>query len=225
MSRAVLSLGGNLGDPRAQLAAAVRTLAPVLTAVSSVYRTPPWGPVAQDDFLNLAVIVSDGSVDATGWLERCHELERAARRERTVRWGPRTLDADVVAVWQPRSGDHGGDVAGAAGTEGVAGTAGAVGANASSDGRASDLRWHDADLGADTDPVLSVDPVLTLPHPRAHERGFVLVPWNEIQPAAVLPGHGPVATLMAGLDVSDIVRIGDVGELPDGIDDRGGQQM
>jgi 2-amino-4-hydroxy-6-hydroxymethyldihydropteridine diphosphokinase len=166
--------------------------------------------VAQDDFLNICVIVADDRVEATGWLARCQELERAARRERLVRWGPRTLDADVVAVWQ-----RGSDVD----RSGVA----LAGTDASGDDGVAGLRASDGDLEFDTDPVVSADPELTLPHPRAHERGFVLVPWNEIQPAAVLPGHGPVATLLTGLDVTDIVRIGDLAANASGVGDRGGQ--
>ena len=65
---------------------------------------------------------------------------------RTVRWGPRTLDVDIIAC-----GDE-----------------------------------------------VSADPELTLPHPRAHERAFVLAPWLELDPDAVLPGCGPVAELLAG---------------------------
>lgn len=209
MTTAVLSIGSNMGDSQGYLRAAVRGLGAAVRRVSSVYRTPPWGPVAQDDFLNICVIVADDRVDATGWLARCQELERAARRERLVRWGPRTLDADVVAVWQ-----RGSDVD----RSGVA----LAGTDASDDGVAG-LPASDDDREFDTDPVVSADPELTLPHTRAHERGFVLVPWNEIQPAAVLPGHGPVATLLTGLDVTDIVRIGDLAANASGVGDRGGQ--
>ncbi len=145
-SRAVLSLGSNLGDRLGHLRGAVDGLADVLVAVSPVYETPPWGPVAQDDYLN-AVLVVSGRLQPAGWLERAHELERAAGRERSVRWGPRTLDVDVIVV----------------------------------------------------DDVVSDDPELTLPHPRAYERAFVLVPWADVEPDAVLPGHGAVADLAAGL--------------------------
>ena len=165
MSRAVLSLGGNLGDPFAHLSAAVHGLEPVLVAVSSVYRTPPWGPVAQDDFLNLVAIVADPAAQAMDWWRRAQQLETAAHRERPIRWGPRTLDVDVVSVLDD------------------------------DDGR----------------PVVSDDPVLTLPHPRAAERAFVLLPWAEIEPDAELPGHGPIAALLAGLDTSGIERVGGLG--------------
>ncbi len=181
MTAAVLSLGSNMGDSLGYLRAAVEGLGAAVRRVSSVYRTPPWGPVPQDDFLNIAVLVVDDAVDAPGWLQRCHELERAAHRERLVRWGPRTLDADVVAVWERASGP----------------------------GEDAEIEY-DAVLGADREPVVSADPVLMLPHPRAHERAFVLVPWNEIQPGATLPGHGPVAVLLAHLDTSEIVRVGEI---------------
>lgn len=166
LSHAVLSLGSNMGDSMDQLTVAVRGLAPVLRAVSSVYRTPPWGPVPQDDFLNLVALVSDAGADATEWWRRAQRLERAARRERAVRWGPRTLDVDVITVTVHR------------------------------DGR--------------PEPVLSDDPSLTLPHPRAAERAFVLLPWSEIEPDADLPGYGPIAALLADLDTSDIRRVGRV---------------
>jgi 2-amino-4-hydroxy-6-hydroxymethyldihydropteridine diphosphokinase len=142
VSRAVLSVGSNFGDRLAHLRAVVAALDPV--AVSPVYETAPWGPVEQDDYLNAILLVDDPATDAYGWLARAHELERAAGRTRDVRWGPRTLDVDVV----------------------------------------------------DVDGTTSTDPELTLPHPRAHERAFVLVPWADVAPDAVLPGHGRVADLV-----------------------------
>jgi 2-amino-4-hydroxy-6-hydroxymethyldihydropteridine diphosphokinase len=141
---AVLSIGSNLGDPLAYLQAAVDGLGPAVSAVSPVYRTAPWGGVEQDDFLNAIVLVDDPAVDAAGWLARAQALEAQADRVREVRWGPRTLDVDVIAV------------------------------------------------GA----VRSADPAFTLPHPRAHQRGFVLVPWLDVQPDAVLDGYGPVRDLI-----------------------------
>jgi 2-amino-4-hydroxy-6-hydroxymethyldihydropteridine diphosphokinase len=92
----------------------------------------------------------------------CQALELAADRKRTVRWGPRTLDADVIMV---------------------------------------EVHGH---------PVVSADPELTLPHPRAAERAFVLVPWSEIDPTAELPGAGPIADLLDELDTSGITRVGHV---------------
>ena len=101
MTRAVLSLGSNLGDRLAHLRAAVAGFAGALVAVSPVYETAPWGGVAQPDFLNAVLIVDDAATDAWGWLRRGQALEAAAGRVRDVRWGPRTLDVDVVAVDGP----------------------------------------------------------------------------------------------------------------------------
>ncbi|MEU9856854.1 2-amino-4-hydroxy-6-hydroxymethyldihydropteridine diphosphokinase [Streptomyces sp. NPDC047974] len=68
--------------------------------------------------------------------------------------------------------------------------------------RVRDERWGartlDVDIVTYAD-VVSDDPVLTLPHPRAHQRAFVLAPWHDVDPEAQLPGHGPVAALLAAL--------------------------
>jgi len=144
---AVLSLGSNLGDRLAHLRAAVAALAPY--AVSSVWQTAPVGGVEQDDYLNAVVLCR---LDAAAAWSRAQAAEAQAGRARTVRWGPRTLDVDVVL--------------------------------------------------ADGAPP----PGLLLPHPRAHERAFVLAPWLEVQPAALLPGRGAVADLLSGLDVTGVVR-------------------
>ena len=157
MTRAVLSLGANLGDRATAIRAATTALQDDgLVARSVLYETPPWGPVEQPPYLN-AIVVVRGPRDAAGWLARAHELEQAAGRTREVRWGARTLDVDVVTVT--------------------------------------------ADDGT---PVLSDDPALTLPHPRAHERAFVLVPWLSLDPTAVLPGHGKVADLVAALPAGEV---------------------
>lgn len=97
MTRAVLSLGSNLGDRLAHLRSVVADLGPALVAASPVYETAPWGGVEQGPFLN-AVVIAEADLDAWGWLRRGQELEDAAGRVREVRWGPRTLDVDVVAV-------------------------------------------------------------------------------------------------------------------------------
>ena len=149
MSRAVLSIGSNLGDRLANLRSVVAALHPV--AVSPVYETAPWGGVEQDDYLNAIVVVDDPGTDAYGWLARARGLERAAGRTREIRWGSRTLDVDVI----------------------------------------------------DVDGASNGDPELTLPHPRAHERAFVLVPWADADPEADLRGHGPVVDLVAGLAPAD----------------------
>jgi len=147
VSRAVLSLGSNLGDRLAHLRAAVAGFADALVAASPVYETAPWGGVEQDDFLNAVLVVDDPGTDAWGWLRRGQALERAAGRVRDVRWGPRTLDVDVVTV----------------------------------------------------DGVESTAPELVLPHPGTPQRATVLRPWLDVEPASVLPGHGPVVALLAAL--------------------------
>jgi 2-amino-4-hydroxy-6-hydroxymethyldihydropteridine diphosphokinase len=151
VTRAVLSLGSNLGDRIAHLRAAVSGFADVLIAASPVYETAPWGGVEQDDFLNAVIVVDDPGTDAWGWLRRGQDLENAAGRVRDVRWGPRTLDVDVVTVEGP-------------------------------DGA-----------------VRSSEPELLLPHPGTPERATVLRPWLDIDASAELPGHGPVAALLAAL--------------------------
>lgn len=105
MTRAVLSLGSNLGDREAHLRAAVASFADVLEAASPVYETAPWGVEDQPDFLNAVLVVSDPACDEWGWLRRGQALEAASGRVREVRWGPRTLDVDVVTVDGVRS-DH-----------------------------------------------------------------------------------------------------------------------
>jgi 2-amino-4-hydroxy-6-hydroxymethyldihydropteridine diphosphokinase len=102
--RAFLSLGSNLGDRRAHLRRAVDQLragsSPAVTAVSRVYETDPvGGPEEQGPYLNLVVeLAVPEAVDPYRLLEQCHRLEAAAHRVRTVRWGPRTLDVDVVWI-------------------------------------------------------------------------------------------------------------------------------
>lgn len=98
MSRAVLSLGSNLGDRWKYLRIAVDGFADVLVTVSPVYETAPWGVTEQPDFLNAVIIVESPGVDEWSWLRRARELEGKAERQRERRWGPRTLDIDVVAV-------------------------------------------------------------------------------------------------------------------------------
>ena len=160
MTRAVLSLGANLGDRAGALRTALTGLkADGLVARSTLYETPPWGPVEQPAYLN-AIAVVRGPRDAAGWLARAHELEQAAGRTRDVRFGPRTLDVDVITV-----------------------------------------------TGDDGTPVLSDDPELTLPHPRAHERAFVLVPWLTLEPTAVLSGRGRVADLVGALPADDVAAV------------------
>ncbi|MBC7292651.1 MAG: quinolinate synthase NadA, partial [Thermoleophilia bacterium] len=99
MSKAYLGLGSNLGDSEAVLRAAVRRLDSLpgtrVEAVSSLYRTAPVGGPSQPDFLNLVVEV-ETSLSPLDLLAACQRLEKAFGRRRTVRWGPRTLDIDIL---------------------------------------------------------------------------------------------------------------------------------
>jgi 2-amino-4-hydroxy-6-hydroxymethyldihydropteridine diphosphokinase len=157
MTAVVLALGSNLGDRQDILQGAVDAIVGLpgmrVTAVSPVYETVPVGGPAQPDYLN-AIVLADAARPARELLDRLHEIEAAFDRVRVVRWGPRTLDIDVV--------DFGGE--------------------------------------------RSDDPELTLPHPRAHERAFVLGPWRDVDPDAALPGRGPVAELLAKADRSGLRR-------------------
>jgi len=159
VSSAVLSIGSNLGDRLETLHDAVDAFRPWLRQASAVYETPPWGPAEQGSYLNAVLLVQDTAAAPRDWLERAHAAERAAGRTREVRWGPRTLDVDVVDV-----------------VDGVDGSGG---------------------------PVVSADPQLTLPHPRAHQRAFVLVPWLALDPAATLSGRA-VADWLHALEPDDV---------------------
>lgn len=93
--RAFLGLGSNLGDRLSYLREAVASLDGVV-AVSPVYETEPiGGPGGQGAFLNI-VVELDTELDPRELLGVCHRLESAAHRVRTERWGPRTLDVDVL---------------------------------------------------------------------------------------------------------------------------------
>ncbi|CCM62362.1 MULTISPECIES: 2-amino-4-hydroxy-6-hydroxymethyldihydropteridine diphosphokinase [Candidatus Neomicrothrix] len=92
--RTFLGLGSNLGDSRATLRWAVESL-PDLVAVSPVYETSPVGGPEQGTFLNL-VVEMDTELRPIELLGMCHRLEGAADRVRGERWGPRTLDIDII---------------------------------------------------------------------------------------------------------------------------------
>lgn len=155
----MLALGSNLGDRIDILQGGVDAIGGIaevkVMTVSPVYETVPVGGPPQPDYLN-AVLLARTSLPSKALLDRLHEVEAAFDRVREVRWGPRTLDIDVISV----------------------------------EGERSD------------------DPVLTLPHPRAHERSFVLAPWHDADPEAELPGHGPVAALLAKAGTEGIRRAG-----------------
>ncbi|ALV26951.1 2-amino-4-hydroxy-6-hydroxymethyldihydropteridine diphosphokinase [Pannonibacter phragmitetus] len=97
--RAALGLGSNMGDPKANLAAAIARLDASegisVLAVSSAYRTPPWGPIPQDDYRNICLVI-ETVLSPRDLLGRCLEIERELGRVRDVRWGPRIIDIDVL---------------------------------------------------------------------------------------------------------------------------------
>lgn len=172
MTRVVLSIGSNLGDRLGRLQSVVDALGRAVVAVSPVYETDPWGGVSQGPFLNAVLIADDPDCDERGWLRRAQALERAAERVREQRWGPRTLDVDLIACYQ--AGPGGGS------------------------------------------EVTTDDEALTLPHPRAHQRAFVLIPWLDVDPEARLtvggqagPVETPIEKLLAELDPAerDSVRL------------------
>lgn len=96
---AALGLGGNLGDPVAAFAIALQRLEAEptirLKALSSVWRTAPWGKLDQPEFRNIAVLI-ETSLSAEDLLALCLAIEREGGRERRERWGPRTLDIDIL---------------------------------------------------------------------------------------------------------------------------------
>lgn len=158
MSRVVLSIGSNLGDRLARLQSVLDGLGPAVRAVSAVYETAAWGGVEQGPFLNAVLLADDPDLDGHGWLRRGQELEQAAGRVRGQRWGPRTLDVDLVTC-------------------------------------------HDGD-----DEITSRDDGLTLPHPLAHLRAFVLIPWLAVDPDATLTVSGeqrPVQRLLSEIDPAE----------------------
>jgi 2-amino-4-hydroxy-6-hydroxymethyldihydropteridine diphosphokinase len=157
--RTVIAMGSNLGDRMDYLQGGLDGLfdTPRLRflAVSPVYETAPVGGPEQPDYLN-AVVIGETSMPAQALLERCRSLEDAFGRDRGgERWGPRTLDLDLIVY-----GDE-----------------------------------------------VSDSPGLTLPHPRAHERAFVLAPWHDADPEAELPGWGRVADLLAAVGMAGVSRL------------------
>ena len=149
--RVVVALGSNLGNRLETLQGAVDALADTpglkIKSVSAVYETEALGgPDEQPNYYN-AVVVLKTTLPPYSLLERANAIEDAFGRVRTVRWGARTLDVDLLAY----------------------------------------------------EGVTSEDPVLLLPHPRAHERAFVLAPWADADPDGELPGLGRVADLLKAL--------------------------
>ena len=150
-----LSLGSNLGDRRANLAEAIRRLAPQVrvTAESPIYETPPWGEENQPTFLNMAAKAST-DLPPMGLRDYVKQVESDMGRVPSYRWGPRSIDIDILLY---------------------------------------------DDLTLDT-------PQLTIPHPRMHERGFVLVPLEAIAGRVMHPVlHLSVHELLQRVDTGGIV--------------------
>jgi 2-amino-4-hydroxy-6-hydroxymethyldihydropteridine diphosphokinase len=107
---AYLGLGGNLGDPAKSMGAALRMLDadPLsrVVAVSSLYRTPPWGKTDQPDFLNATAEVLT-SHSPRELLDRCLEAEQRLKRVRQERWGPRLIDIDILIFGDKAVHEHG----------------------------------------------------------------------------------------------------------------------
>ncbi|MCZ4099535.1 2-amino-4-hydroxy-6-hydroxymethyldihydropteridine diphosphokinase [Streptomyces sp. SID13666] len=161
--RAVIALGSNLGNRLETLQGAIDALEDTpgvrVKAISPVYETEPWGvePGSQANYFNAVVLVKT-TLPPSSLLERGQAIEEAFLRVRSERWGPRTIDVDIVAY----------------------------------------------------QGIVSEDPDLTLPHPRAHQRAFVLAPWHDVDPSAELPGHGEVAELLAAVGNAGVEARGDV---------------
>ncbi len=153
-----IALGANLGNPLEQLDTAVTSLdahpAVNARAISSVYRSVPHGDIPQPDYYN-AVLQVETTLNPEALLAVMRRIETDNGRERTVRWGARTLDLDMIlyADWQQQ-------------TE-----------------------------------------ALTLPHPRAHMREFVVKPLYDLNPALEIPPHGKVADLLNLLPLHHLTEV------------------
>jgi 2-amino-4-hydroxy-6-hydroxymethyldihydropteridine diphosphokinase len=159
MADVLIALGGNVGDVRATFQKAIANICGmtqgVLKARSSDYSTPPGGDEQQAPFIN-ACIEIETALDPHALLFTLHKIENRFGRDRARerRWGPRTLDLDLIAY----------------------------------------------------DDVAMQKPELTLPHPRALERAFVLVPLVEIVPDRIIAGQS-VASALARLSTEGIRRL------------------
>ena len=146
--KAVVALGANIGNPSEQMDLAIAMLkeATDVIAVSTYYITKPVGGPEQPDYIN-AVCILESDLPALDLLSLLQGIEKSLGRERIERWGPRTIDLDLIQYGS----------------------------------------------------LLSKAEELELPHPRAHERRFVLEPWHEIEPDAVLLTLGKISELLAQL--------------------------
>ena len=146
--KAVIAIGANIGDPKAQMDLAVAMLreATEVVSVSEYFSTKPVSDIEQPDYLN-AVCIVESELPAIDLLSLLHGIEKALGRQRLEKWGPRTIDLDLIQYGS----------------------------------------------------LLSSADELKLPHPRAHERRFVLEPWISIDPEAILLTHGKISELLVQL--------------------------
>lgn len=165
--RAAVALGSNLGDRLTTMQSAVSSLRHIGTVerISSLYETDPVGGPPQDPYLN-AVVVLVTDMNPLGLLHEMLEIEARAGRERRERWGPRTLDLDLIVV-----------------------------------------------TGEDGSPVMTEEPSLILPHPRAGRRRFVLEPLAEVWPQAPLGSH-TARTALESVSDQGVVKVADHWEAP-----------
>ncbi len=143
--KAVIALGANIGNPKEQMDLAVAMLreATDFKSVSNYYSTTPVSDIPQPDYLN-AVCILESDLPALDLLALLHGIEKTLGRERAEKWGPRTIDLDLIQY----------------------GT------------------------------LLSSADELKLPHPRAHERRFVIEPWYSIEPDAILLTQGKISEIL-----------------------------
>jgi len=154
-----IALGTNLGERMNNLRTAITTLSPDVTvlAESHVYETPPWGFEDQPAFLNMVAKAETG-LEPEVLLGYLKQIEVKLGREKTVRWGPRLIDLDILFY----------------------------------------------------DDLIIESPPLVIPHPRLHERAFVLVPLVDVAPEVVHPVFQMnVSNLLAKIDAQGISRYGD----------------
>ena len=146
--KAVIALGANIGNPKEQMDLAVAILreATDFKLVSNYYSTKPVSDIPQPDYLN-AICIVESDLPALDLLALLHGIEKTLGRERSEKWGPRTIDLDLIQYGS----------------------------------------------------LLSSADELQLPHPRAHERRFVIEPWHSIEPDAILLTQGKISEILEQL--------------------------
>jgi len=146
--KAVISLGANISNPKEQMDLAVAMLreATDFKLISRYFSTKPVSEIQQPDYLN-AICIVESDLPATDLLALLHGIEKTLGRERKEKWGPRTIDLDLIQYGS----------------------------------------------------LLSSADELQLPHPRAHERRFVIEPWHSIEPDAILLTHGKISEILEQL--------------------------